>query len=62
VALHDRDRGERYARPWLTRYLGERPAATLDDLAIVVTCLRALGGAAHADALAALRIAVSGRG
>ena len=57
VALHDRDRGERYARRWLTRYLAERPAATLDDVTIVVTCLRALGGPAHAEALDVLRVA-----
>jgi hypothetical protein len=61
VALHDRDRGERYALRWLSRYLAERPVATLDDVTIVVTCLRALGGPAHADALAALRSAVGER-
>jgi hypothetical protein len=59
VALQDRDRGERYAQRWLTRYLAERPAATLDDVTIVVTCLRALGRLAHAEALDALRAAIS---
>jgi hypothetical protein len=51
--LHDRERGERYAL--LNRYLAEPPAATLDDVTIVVTCLRALGGPAHAEALATIR-------
>jgi hypothetical protein len=55
VALHDPDRGERFALRWLSRYLAERPAATLDDVTIVVTCLRALGGRAHAGALESLR-------
>ena len=59
VALHDRDRGERYALRWLSRYLAERPAATLDDVTIVVTCLRALGGPAHAEALRTLRARAS---
>jgi hypothetical protein len=57
VALHDRDRGERYARRWLTRYLAERPTGTLDEVTIVVTCLRALGGPEHARALDWLRAA-----
>ena len=52
-------RGERYALRWLSRYLAERPVATLDDVTIVVTCLRVLGGPAHAEALSALRSAVS---
>jgi hypothetical protein len=55
VALHDRDRGERYALRWLNRYLAERLAATLDDVLLVVAGLRALGGPAHVVALAALR-------
>ena len=55
VSLHDRDRGERYAVRWLGRYM-ETPA-TLDDLAIVVACLQALGGPAHHDALEVLRAA-----
>jgi hypothetical protein len=58
VALHDRERGERYGLRWLNRYLAEQRAATLDDVTIVVTCLRALGGPAHAEALEALRRAV----
>ena len=61
VALHDRDRGERYAHRWLSRYLAEQTAATLDDVTIVVTCLRALGGPAHAAALDALQSALSER-
>jgi len=59
VALHDRDRGERWAKRWLARYLAERPAATLDDVLLSATCLRALGGPAHAEALAALRSCVT---
>jgi hypothetical protein len=62
VALQDRARGERYALRWLCRYLAERPDVTLDDVTIVVTCLRALGGPAHAAALDTLRGAVKRAG
>jgi hypothetical protein len=43
--LHDRDRGERYALRWLSRYLAERPTAMLDDVLLIVAGLRALGRA-----------------
>jgi hypothetical protein len=42
---------------WLTRYLAERPAVAFDDVTIVVTCLRTLGGPSHAPPLEALRAA-----
>src|SRR5262245_41391284 len=55
VALHDRERGRRYAARWLTRWLERRPAATFDEVAMVVGLLGALGGPGHAEALQALR-------
>ena len=55
VALHDRERGRRYAVRWLARYLAEAPGVTIDEVVIVVGCLAALGGATHAQALEPLR-------
>jgi len=45
VALHDRDRGKRYARRWLTWFIAQRPAATLDEETMVcsVFCVRLAG-------------------
>ena len=57
VALHDRERGRRYALRWLRRWLAVKPDATLDDVQLVVACLGALGGPAHHAALPVLRSA-----
>ena len=50
IAKHDRDRGRRYAVRWLQRWLAGA-GATLDDVALVVAALGALGGPSHGDAL-----------
>jgi len=55
VALRDPPRHSRYAARWLTRWLAETPAATLEEAAIVVAYLGALGGPRHAQAVATLR-------
>lgn len=55
VALKDPKRRSRYAARWLGRWLAETPAATLDDAAIVVAYLGALGGRRHAQTVASLR-------
>ena len=44
VALRDPKRRSRYAARWLTRWLAETPGATLEDAAIAVAYLGALGG------------------
>jgi hypothetical protein len=54
ISLHDRDRGRRAAMRWLRWWLEAR-SPTLDEAAIVVALLAALGGAAHAKALSTLR-------
>src|SRR5262245_28784292 len=55
VALRDPPRRSRYAARWLTRWLAKTPAATLEDAAIVVAYLGALGGTRHTAAVATLR-------
>jgi hypothetical protein len=55
IALRDPSRRSRYAARWLTRWLAETPAATLEDATIVVAYLGALGGPRHAQVVAALR-------
>ena len=54
-ALHDPKRYRRVAGRWLERYLSESPAPTLDDAALAVALLGALGGPRHAEAMASLR-------
>jgi len=56
VALHDRPRGERYAVRVAPLWLDETPAAAITDVALVTASLAALGGQAHNDALALLRL------
>jgi hypothetical protein len=55
IANHDRQRGSRAATRWLRRYLGETEATTIDDVALAVGCLAALGGPNHGEALSTLR-------
>jgi hypothetical protein len=55
VALRDPPRRSRYAARWLTRWLAETPAVTLEDAGIVVAYFGALGGPRHAAAVATLR-------
>jgi len=58
IALKNLKRRSRYAARWLTRWLtrwlAETPAATLEDAAIVVAYLGALGRPRHAAAVATL--------
>lgn len=55
IARRDARRHGRAGARWARRFLEEHPAAGLDDLAFVVGCLSALGGAQHDSALCALR-------
>jgi hypothetical protein len=55
VALKNPKRRSRYAARWLSRWLVETPAATLEDAAIVTAHVGALGGARHGQAVAFLR-------
>jgi hypothetical protein len=55
VAPRDASRRSRYAVRWFSRWLAETPAATLEDAAIVVAYLGALGGPRHAQVVAAFR-------
>ena len=55
VALRDRPRSRRLAARWLQRWLEERQAPLIDEVAMVAAALAALGGPLHAEALATLR-------
>jgi hypothetical protein len=55
VALKDPKRRGQFAGRWLTRFMSERPGSTLEDAAIVVAYLGALGGPRHAEMVASLR-------
>jgi hypothetical protein len=55
IALKDPKRRSQYASRWLARWLAETPGATLEDVAIVVAYLGALGGPRHAQVVASLR-------
>jgi hypothetical protein len=56
-AKKDRPRFRRVAARWLQRWLEETPAPTLQDAALVVGALGALGSPRHAEAMAVLRAA-----
>jgi len=60
IAERDGPRSERYAIRWLSRYLDEAHAPTIEDVAFIAVCLAALGGQRHAEALSVLRT-VAGR-
>src|SRR6266511_2468028 len=60
IAEHDRPRSQRYTVRWLVRYLNAADAPTIDEVAFIGTCLAALGGQSHAEALSVLR-AMAGR-
>jgi hypothetical protein len=51
---------QRVSARWLLRYLEAREQATIDDAALVMSCLVALGGDRHLEAVAAVRV-VPGR-
>lgn len=55
IAMHDRERGQRYAVRWLQRWLDEASAPTIDETVMIAGNLVALGGRRHEHALAALR-------
>jgi hypothetical protein len=55
IAERDPRRHPRVAARWLLRYLEARDDATIDDAAMVTSCLAALGGDRHAEAATALR-------
>jgi polynucleotide 5'-kinase involved in rRNA processing len=54
VARRDPKRHRRFAARWLWRYLSESESVTIDDAAVAVGCLLALGGKRHDEALLAL--------
>jgi hypothetical protein len=58
VALRDPKRGSRYAARWLARWVTEVPSPTLEDAAIVVAYLGALGGPRHDQVVVSLRAIV----
>jgi hypothetical protein len=51
-------RHPRVAARWLLRYLGEHPAATIEEAGIVAACLAALGSPSHEEARRMLRALV----
>jgi hypothetical protein len=55
IAREDPRRHSRAGARWTRRFLEEHPQAGLDDLALLVGCLAALGGPRHDAALATLR-------
>jgi hypothetical protein len=55
VARHDPKRHGRFAARWLWRYLVESESITIDDAAVAVGLLLALGGKRHDEALLALQ-------
>jgi hypothetical protein len=54
VALRDRDRGSRFAVRWLQRLVDERPAISIEEVALAASALAALGGRGHDSACAML--------
>jgi hypothetical protein len=54
IAKRDPKRHRRYAVRWLWRYLGESESVMIDDAAVAVGLLLALGGKRHDEALLAL--------
>ena len=55
IALHDRERGSRFAIRWLQRWLDDAGAAAIDEAAMVAAALAVLGGPGHHNALLSLR-------
>jgi len=55
IATKARHRHARVAARWLQRYLEARGDATLDEAALVCSCLQALGSANTGEALTVLR-------
>jgi hypothetical protein len=54
VAQKDPGRRSRYVLRWLRRLLEEDECLTIDEAALAVSALAALGGRGHAEALSAL--------
>lgn len=55
IAERDPKRHARVSARWLLRYLEVGEQATIDDAALVTSCLVALGGDRHAEAASVLR-------
>ena len=55
IARKDPCRHPRVAARWLRRYLEECPEATIDEAAMVASCLAALSGDRYQDAALTLR-------
>ena len=55
IARKEPRRHPRVAARWLLRYLEECPDATIDEAAMVASCLAALAGKRRQDAALALR-------
>ena len=62
IAFKQPQRHARVAARWLQRWLERNDQATLDDAALVVACLAALGGRNHQSALSTLRAIADGDG
>jgi hypothetical protein len=56
IAQKDPHRHQRMAARWLRRFLQEHERATIEEAAIVVACLSALGGTHHAEAVRTLHV------
>lgn len=55
VARKDSARYPRTAARWLARWLDEHPAPTIEEAALVASCLVALPGAGYAEAATTLK-------
>jgi hypothetical protein len=55
VARKDQARFPRVAARWLLRFLEEHPDATIEEGALVASCLAALSGASFGEAAATLK-------
>jgi hypothetical protein len=56
IAKKEPHRHPRVAARWLLRYLEEHPAATIDEVGVVVACLCALASPGHDHAKRTLRV------
>jgi len=59
IARKDSSRYPRVAARWLQRYLEEHPEATIEEAALVASCLAALPGGSYKEAVQTLRRAMA---